>query len=179
MRSVNADWSQIFLERSTARVINTDTLKPPNPDCTVCGVLQSKLIVDPARATLNHLVQDVLKTQLGYSDEFSVNNELGILYDPELDDNLLKKFSDLGIKGDSFLTVIDDEEENPRINVSFVISEQYVHSSPTQDQYNLIATEPYPKTPTLFLYLTNSSLLENLNLLVSHNHRKRLTGPAW
>lgn len=124
MSSSSVDRSKIFLERSAARVINTDTLKPPNPECTVCGVLQSKLVVDPARATLNHLVQNVLKTQLGYGDEFSVNNELGILYDPELDENLPKKFSDLGIKADSFLTVIDEEEEDPRINLSLSISEQ-------------------------------------------------------
>lgn len=114
----------VFLERSGARVINSDTLKPPNPDCSVCGVTQSRLIVDPARATLNDLVQDVLKTELGYGEEFSINNEVGILYDPDLDDNLEKKFSDLGVKADSFLTVIDDDDENPRVNLSLSISEK-------------------------------------------------------
>lgn len=86
--------------------------------------MQSRLVVDPARATLNHLVDDVLKTQLGYGEEFSINNDIGILYDPELDDNLPKKISDLGIKNDSFLTVIDDEEENPRVNLSLSVLEQ-------------------------------------------------------
>ncbi|KAI9871470.1 MAG: E1 ubiquitin-activating protein uba2 [Pleopsidium flavum] len=114
----------VFLEHSAARVINTDTLKPPNPDCTVCGVTQSTLVVDTSRATLSNLVEDVLRLQLGYGDEFSINNEVGTLYDPELDDNLQKKFSDLGIKGDSFLTVIDDDDENPRVNLSFSISEK-------------------------------------------------------
>ncbi|KAA6406708.1 MAG: ubiquitin-activating enzyme E1 3 [Lasallia pustulata] len=114
----------VFLERSAARVINTDTLKPPNPNCSVCGVTQSRLVVDPARATLNDLVEDVLKLKLGYGEEFSINNEIGTIYDPELDDNLSKKFSDLGIKADSFLTVIDDDEDNPRVNLSLSISEQ-------------------------------------------------------
>lgn len=112
------------MERSAARVINTDTLKPPNPECSVCGVTQSRLLVDPARATLNHLVEDVLRTQLGYGEEFSVNNEVGTLYDPELDDNLSKKIIDLGIKSDSFLTIIDDDEENPRVNLSLSVLEQ-------------------------------------------------------
>ena len=116
--------TQVFLERSGARVINTDTLKPPNPDCSVCGVTQSRLVVDPARATLNDLVEDVLKLKLGYGEEFSINNEIGTIYDPELEDNLSKKFSDLGVKGDSFLTVIDDDEVNPRVNLSLSISEQ-------------------------------------------------------
>lgn len=114
----------VFLERSGARVINSDTLKPPNPNCNVCGVMSSTLIVDPARATLNDLVEDVLKSQLGYGDEFSINNEVGTLYDPDLDDNLSKKFSDLGVKADSFLTVIDDDEENPRVNLSLAILEK-------------------------------------------------------
>ncbi|MCJ1354879.1 MAG: E1 ubiquitin-activating protein uba2 [Icmadophila ericetorum] len=114
----------VFLEKPAARVINTDTLKPPNPNCAVCGVVQSKLIVDTERATLNDLVEDVLKLQLGYGEEFSVNNEVGTLFDPELDDNLGKKFSELGIKGDSFLTIVDDGDENPRVNLSLIISEK-------------------------------------------------------
>ena len=113
----------VFLERSAARAINSDTLKPPNPNCNVCGVMSSTLIVDPDRATLNDLVDDVLKGQLGYSDEFSINNEVGTLYDPDLDDNLSKRFSDLGVKADSFLTVID-EEDNPRVNLSLAIVEK-------------------------------------------------------
>ena len=114
----------VFLERSGARVINSDTLKAPNPNCNVCGVMSSTLIVDPERATLNDLVENVLKSQLGYGDEFSINNEVGTLYDPDLDDNLSKKFSDLGVKADSFLTVIDDDEEDPRVNLSLAIVEK-------------------------------------------------------
>ncbi|KAM0803003.1 hypothetical protein BDR22DRAFT_879572 [Usnea florida] len=113
----------VFLERSAARAINSDTLKPPNPNCNVCGVMSSTLIVDPDRATLNDLVDDVLKGQLGYGDEFSINNEVGTLYDPDLDDNLSKRFSDLGVKADSFLTIID-EEDNPRVNLSLAIVEK-------------------------------------------------------
>ena len=114
----------MFLERSTARVINSDTLKPPNPDCSMCGVSQSTLIVDTHRATLNDLVEDVLKLQLGYGEELTISNEVGILFDPELDDNLAKKLSDLGIKAETFLTVVDDDDEDPRVNLLLSISEK-------------------------------------------------------
>ncbi|KAL8785200.1 MAG: hypothetical protein Q9195_008733 [Heterodermia aff. obscurata] len=114
----------VFLTRSTDRVITTDNLRPPNPNCSVCSVMQSQLHIDPARATLNDLVSDVLKDQLKYGDEFSVNSEAGTLYDPELDDNLSKSFTDLGVKSDSFLTVIDDDDENPRVNLSLSILEK-------------------------------------------------------
>lgn len=116
---------QVFLTRSTDRVITTDNLRPPNPNCNVCGITQTQLLIDPTRATLNDLVEDVLKNQLQYGEEFSVSSEAGTLYDPELDDNLSKTFADLGIKTDSFLTVIDDDDENPRVNLSLSISEKY------------------------------------------------------
>ena len=131
----------MFLEQSAARVINTDNLRLPKPNCAVCGVTQSRLVVDTNRATLNDLVEGVLKTQLGYGEEFTINNEVGTLYDPELDDNLLKKFSDLGIKADSFLTVVDDDEENPRVNLSLSISEQLVACSPAMNSI-LMNTDP-------------------------------------
>lgn len=86
-------------------------------------------MIDPTRATLRNLVEDVLKDQLHYSDELSVNNEVGILYDPDLDENLSKKFIDLGIKADSFLTVVDEEDDNPRVNLSFSIAEKYVDAA--------------------------------------------------
>ena len=113
----------VFLERSTARVINSEALRPPNPDCAVCGVVSAKVSIDPSRATLDDLVQGVLRKDLGYGEEFSVSNDVGVLYDPDLDDNLEKKLGDLGVKGDSFLTIIDDDEEAPRVNVSFAVSE--------------------------------------------------------
>ena len=86
--------------------------------------MQSRLVVDPSRATLNHLVEDVLKTQLGYGSELSITNDVGVLYDPELDDNLSKRLIELGIKSDSFLTIIDEDEDDPRVNLSFSISEK-------------------------------------------------------
>jgi ubiquitin-like 1-activating enzyme E1 B len=86
--------------------------------------VQSRLVVDTDRATLNDLVEDVLRLQLGYGDEFSVNSEVGTLYDPDLDDNLPKKLTHLGITADSFLTIVDDDEDDPRINLSFSISEK-------------------------------------------------------
>ncbi|KAL8990626.1 MAG: hypothetical protein Q9169_008079 [Polycauliona sp. 2 TL-2023] len=114
----------VFLERSGARVVNSESLRPPNPDCPVCSVTSSRLVVDPSRATLNDLVEDILKSDLGYGEEFSINNDVGTLYDPDLEDNLSKKFSELGVGPDSFLTIIDDDEENPHVNLSLSISEK-------------------------------------------------------
>ena len=112
----------IYLERGGPRVMNSESLRPPNPDCPVCGIATSRLEVDPARATLNDLVEDILRLQLGYGEEITINNEVGTVYDPDLNDNLDKKFEDLGIKDESFLTVIDDDEDNPRVNLQFSIS---------------------------------------------------------
>jgi len=106
------------------KAISVEEPRPPKQDCPVCSVAQTRLIVDTSRATLNDLVEDFLKLQMGYGEEFSVNSEAGILYDPELDDNLAKKFPELGVKGDSFITIVDEEDENPRVNLVLAISDE-------------------------------------------------------
>lgn len=126
-----SDWAKarmVFLSRPTERVITSEPLRPPNPNCPVCSVAQASVVVDTSRATLGDLVEDFLRMQLGYGEEFSVTSEAGILYDPELDDNLPKKFDELGLKGDSFITVVDEEDENPRVNLVLSIAEKYVCS---------------------------------------------------
>lgn len=62
----------------------------------------------------------MLRSQLGYGEELSISNDLGTIYDPDLDDNLPKKLIDLGVKNDSFLTVVDEDDE-PRVNLELVI----------------------------------------------------------
>lgn len=114
----------IFLTRSVERVLTAEPLRPPNPTCPVCSVAQSTLEVDLSRATIKDLVEDLLRLQLGYGEEFSVTNEAGqILYDPEEDLNLSKTFGEFGIKKDSFITVIDEADENPRVNLVLSIAE--------------------------------------------------------
>ncbi|OJJ44937.1 hypothetical protein ASPZODRAFT_160466 [Penicilliopsis zonata CBS 506.65] len=116
-----ANAKMVFLERSGVRAINSDSLKAPNPNCPVCSVAQGRVFIDPTRATLNDLVRDVLRLQLGYGEEFSLSNEIGTIYDPDLEDNLPKTLSELGVKDESFITVVDEEDENPRVNLELVI----------------------------------------------------------
>jgi len=79
------------------RLLGASKSREPNPECPVCGVFRLRVSVDLSRATLNDLVEDVLKAQLGYGDkDFSVSSEVGILYDPDETDNLDKKLADLG-----------------------------------------------------------------------------------
>ncbi|KAL2222241.1 putative ubiquitin-like activating enzyme [Thermoascus aurantiacus ATCC 26904] len=127
LKVLNDDYAHakmVFLERSGARAINSDTLKPPNPNCPVCSVAQARVFVDPERATLNDLIEGVLRMQLGYGEEFSVMNEVGTLYDPDLEDNLPKKLSELGVKNETFITVVDEGDEEPRVNLELLVSER-------------------------------------------------------
>ncbi|OOF99219.1 hypothetical protein ASPCADRAFT_204879 [Aspergillus carbonarius ITEM 5010] len=124
----------VFLERSGARAINSDALQPPNPNCPVCSVAHGRLKIDPQRATLNDLVQDILRLQLGYGEEFSIASELGTIYDPDLEDNLPKKLVDLGVKNECFVTVIDEEDDEPRVNLELVVLASDASQPPTQEE---------------------------------------------
>jgi len=112
----------LFLENSGARSLNSEPPRAPNPDCAVCAVATAQLDVDPERARLADLVDGVLRAELGYGDELTVMNELGPIYDPDMEDMLVKTLADLGVGDQSFLTVIDDEEENPRVNLQLAVS---------------------------------------------------------
>lgn len=112
----------LFLENSGARALNSEPPRHPNPECAVCGVATGQVDVDPERATLNDLVDGVLKSELGYGEEMTIMNEVGPIYDPDMEDMLPKTFRDLGVRDESFLTVIDDDEENPRVNLQLAVS---------------------------------------------------------
>lgn len=54
--------------------------------------------MDLSRATLEDIVEGFIKDKLGFVDkEFVLNNDVGILYDPDETDNLPKKLTELGM----------------------------------------------------------------------------------
>lgn len=165
------------MERSGVRAINTDSLKPPNPNCPVCSVAHGEVFVDSERATLNDLVEGVLRLRLGYGEEISVSNEIGTVYDPDLDDNLPKKLSDLGIKNDSFVTVVDDDDDKPRVNLELVVKERYgIYSQSmfVKARKNTIAdsevTEPQLTKENPSHWRRTSIFPTRPNRLLSQNH---------
>ncbi|KNG51353.1 ubiquitin-activating enzyme e1-like protein [Stemphylium lycopersici] len=111
----------VFLTRGTERVISSESLRPPNPHCPTCGVCYATLNVDTKRAKLSDLVDYILKEQLAYTEDFSVKRDADILYDVDEDLHLDKTFEELGLKGDTFITVSDDAEENTKVDVVFSI----------------------------------------------------------
>ncbi|TVY42589.1 Ubiquitin-activating enzyme E1-like [Lachnellula subtilissima] len=121
---------EVFLSPfAPERLLSSDRYRAPNPDCPVCSVAQVQLLVDMSRATLNDLVEDFLRLELGYGEEIVVNHGDSLLYDVEETDNLTKKLGELGIKSDSFLTVIDEDDENPkgpRVNLVLSVQESQI-----------------------------------------------------
>ena len=119
------------------RLLASDVSRAPNPNCPVCSAYQTSAYVDFERATLNDLVEGFVKHDLGFGErEFSLSNEVGTLYDPDETENLTKKLNALGehgpmklsswrisnllvlgIEQDSFLTVIDEDDDDPFVNV--------------------------------------------------------------
>ncbi|KAJ5159519.1 Ubiquitin-activating enzyme E1-like [Penicillium canariense] len=115
----------VFLERSGPRAINSEALRPPNPDCQVCSVVRAEVAVDSS-ATLQDLVEGVLQQKLGYTDEFSMRNDDDLIYDPDEQGNLSKRLSELGIGNNCLLTVADDDdvEKDPRVVLELEIIER-------------------------------------------------------
>jgi ubiquitin-like 1-activating enzyme E1 B len=105
----------VFLNsRSTERIITTQNLVPPNPECPVCSPVYAKLQMSiESTATLHELVL-LLKEKVEYED-FSITADVGVIYDPDLEDNLSKPLKGF-VTGNGFLTVMDDSEE-PKVDL--------------------------------------------------------------
>lgn len=84
------------------RLLASDRIRAPNPDCPVCSVAQTRVLVDMSRATLGNLVEDFLRLELGYGEEIVVNHGDDLLYDVDETENLARKLSELGICGFAF-----------------------------------------------------------------------------
>jgi ubiquitin-like 1-activating enzyme E1 B len=119
----------VFLTRGTDRMLAPETLSAPNPECPTCSVARITLTVDITRAKLSDLVEGVLKERLGYGEEFSVTKEGDLLYDADEDAHLNKTFSELGLGKGSFVTVIDDADEDRKVNVELTIDAMDLPSS--------------------------------------------------
>ncbi|KAI5284066.1 E1 ubiquitin-activating protein uba2, partial [Ascosphaera acerosa] len=129
-RALRGDYARagtLFLERGGARAVNSDAARPPNPDCPVCSTLMLRVGVEPARATLRHVIDGLCRDTLGYADgELSVLTPAGaVVYDPDLEDNLDKTLAQLEVGPGSSLTVIDEgEDDMPRVNVELLLTAQ-------------------------------------------------------
>ncbi|KAI1364931.1 hypothetical protein F5Y08DRAFT_305405 [Xylaria arbuscula] len=137
------------------RLLAPDRPRAPNLGCPICGNYQTSVYVDLSRATLNDLVEDFVKLQLGFGDrDFAVNSDAGLLYDPDETDNLGKLLSELGINQNSFVTIVDEEDEDTFINVVLNIQSSEIESTakpikgPEPDKAPEIPRKPR-KEPTI------------------------------
>ncbi|KAG2416747.1 hypothetical protein HFD88_007963 [Aspergillus terreus] len=135
----------VFLERSSARAINSDALNPPNPNCPVCSVVHIRTKTDLEHATVKDLVE-TLQSELGYGEEFSLSNDLGTFYDPDLEDNLPKKLGDLGVQNEGFITVVDEEDDEPRVNIQLLVLAER-SDEPSGEERKPVRFEKVPEIP--------------------------------
>ncbi|ORY56982.1 uncharacterized protein BCR38DRAFT_450485 [Pseudomassariella vexata] len=100
------------------RLLAPDRPRRPDPNCPVCSVYRLIVYVDLAYATLDDLINGFVRKQLGYgSKDLAVSTEAGVVYDSEEEDNLPKKLRELGIGQDSFITVVDEDDDDTFVNV--------------------------------------------------------------
>lgn len=103
--------------RSTERMMTTQSLAAPNPECPVCSPVYAKLqLPASSTATLQELVL-MLKERVGY-EHFSIMTDMGVIYDPDLEDNLSKLLSEYVSEttSNNFITVADEGDE-PKVDL--------------------------------------------------------------
>lgn len=100
----------ISLARRATRVFTTFPPAPPNAECGVCQDVFVRVAINPAQATLQHLV-DVARHDLGYGDDaFSISVGTRILYDADLEDNVDKALQDLRVGTSDVVSIADEDQ---------------------------------------------------------------------
>ncbi|RMZ91896.1 hypothetical protein DV736_g882, partial [Chaetothyriales sp. CBS 134916] len=121
LRGDYAKNKMVYLDRGNMSATSPDS---PNPYCVVCSAAMARVQIDADKATLKNLVEDVLKTKLSYGDEISILSDKGLIYDPDLEDNLDKTLAALGVGEGSTLTIqdeADDDDEESRVDLRLFI----------------------------------------------------------
>jgi ubiquitin-like 1-activating enzyme E1 B len=144
--------------RSIDRLMTAD-YRPPNPDCHICGQARAQLIVDPARAKVNDLVT-ILREELQYGEDiFSISALDSLIYenddeDEDMEDILTKSFAQLGLKGDTVVTVQPD----PRVKLLLTIQEEELpEDSAAVKLLEKVQIPDRPKAPEPVAVTTNGS----------------------
>jgi len=137
LRNKYNEAKMVFLSLSVDRAMNSEPLRSPNPFCEVCGILRMDLEVDTARATLGNLVKDVLTDGLEYEGMPTVIVNKVLIYDSDYDDNLEMTMADLKIQDGTVINIVDESDENPRVNIDVYVNHKSV---PKSLQYAVIVT---------------------------------------
>ena len=139
----------VFLNsRSTERTITSQPLGQPNPRCPVCSPVYARVMIPKDTVPKLQDLVDEVKAQLKYED-FQVGTSIGVVYEPDLDDNLPRPLTELGIdlNSNSFITITDDSDE-PRVDL-------ILSTSPHIDEHGKLQLDlvnpelPYKPKPEL------------------------------
>ncbi|KAK6356563.1 E1 ubiquitin-activating protein uba2 [Orbilia javanica] len=114
------DARMVFLSMSGDRGLTTEPLRTPNPSCQVCGVARLTFECDTSKVQLRELINVVLKDVLEYGPSISIIHDK-LIYDEEYEDNLEASFETLGIKDGSFLTVMDESDDDKLRRVNLIV----------------------------------------------------------
>ncbi|KAK6363816.1 E1 ubiquitin-activating protein uba2 [Orbilia blumenaviensis] len=118
LRQQISDARMVFLSMSGDRGLTTEPLRTPNPSCQVCSVARLDFECDTRKTRLGEFINEVLKDIFEYGSSISILHEK-LIYDEEYDDNLDVSLESLGIAEGSFLTVMDesDDDQSRRVNL--------------------------------------------------------------
>lgn len=105
--------------RPLSQLLASERHTLPNPDCEVCsgamGIVQ---------ITMSTTVADFVSQLKNFRyEEVSLLSQ-NLLYDPDFDDNLESPLSDFVASG-SFITVIDDAELKPNLNLGITVGDTF------------------------------------------------------
>ena len=115
-RSYNA-LRNVHVQFKPSMPLSAIAMCPPNSFCGVCRDTYTEVLCDPARATLQEIVDGVLSGEDGRR-EVSVYEDKRVLCDPDWDDNCARTLESLNVTRGKFLSIVDEDGEYATIQVA-------------------------------------------------------------
>lgn len=121
-RSYNA-LRNVHVQFKPSMPLSAIAMCPPNSFCGVCRDTYTEVLCDPARVTLQEVVDGILGGAGGNGDdeekrEVSVYEDKRVLSDPDWEDNNDRTLESLNVTRGNFLSIVDEEGEYATIQVA-------------------------------------------------------------
>ncbi|KAH6601531.1 hypothetical protein BASA50_001569 [Batrachochytrium salamandrivorans] len=151
-----------------SHLLSSESITLPNPECIVCTVGYFTLRINTAQVKLQDLVNTVIlagdfgqgkpNEGLGLTGDITIQNDKGLLYDVEYEDNMDSTLDALGICSQTRLSITNDDDDDESRNVAVTLFIEHWDDA-TSGEFELLGNrliKPRPK-PKLSVEDTASS----------------------
>lgn len=143
LQSSIQDCKLTWIGRSRPRVLNSESLNPPNPNCHICSSSQLCLLLDTTSYSLKKFYEDVLKAELGLIEpsidipDLGQQGYIGEIEDHDDPETLNATLSSFNIRNGTILVVAEMSSDLDGIEFNIQVEQKTFDSSEDPQEFEI------------------------------------------